>query len=36
PSDFSLLNRRGAEEEPEDDVLMSVSEGIAGGVRYGG
>lgn len=36
PSDFSLLNRCGTEEESEDDVLMSVSEGIAGGVRYGG
>ena len=36
PSDFSLLNRREADEEPEDDVLMQKAAGLAGGVRFGG
>ncbi|ENT3909820.1 phage tail assembly protein T, partial [Escherichia coli] len=31
----SLLNRRGADEEPEDDVLMQKAAGLAGGVRFG-
>ncbi len=35
PSDFSLLNRREADEEPEDDVLMQKATGLAGGVRFG-
>ncbi|EMX7451192.1 phage tail assembly protein T [Escherichia coli] len=35
PSDFILLNRRGAEEEPEDDVLMQKPAELTGGVRYG-
>ncbi|EDT8873016.1 phage tail assembly protein T [Salmonella enterica subsp. enterica] len=35
PLDFSLLNRRDAEEEPEDDVLMQKAAGLAGGVRFG-
>uniref|UniRef100_UPI001F369952 phage tail assembly protein T n=1 Tax=Escherichia albertii TaxID=208962 RepID=UPI001F369952 len=35
PLDFSLLNRRGADEEPEDDVLMQKAAGLAGGVRFG-
>ncbi|HBA9574013.1 TPA: phage tail assembly protein T, partial [Escherichia coli] len=35
PSDFSLLNRREADEEPEDDVLMQKAAGLAGGVRFG-
>ncbi len=34
PLDFSLLNRREADEEPEDDVLMQKA-GLAGGVRFG-
>ncbi|HFQ0167172.1 phage tail assembly protein T, partial [Escherichia coli] len=34
PLDFSLLNRREADEEPEDDVLMQKSAGLAGGVRF--
>ncbi|HAZ7232632.1 TPA: phage minor tail protein G [Escherichia coli] len=33
--DFSLLNRREADEEPEDDVLMQKAAGLAGGVRFG-
>ncbi|MEY8921357.1 phage tail assembly protein T [Escherichia coli] len=33
PLDFSLLNRREADEEPEDDVLMQKAAGLAGGVR---
>ena len=36
PLDFSLLNRREADEEPEDDVLMQKAAGLAGGVRFGG
>ncbi len=35
PLDFSLLNRREADEEPEDDVLMQKAAGLAGGVRFG-
>lgn len=39
PSDFSLLNERCEEEVKEEDVsgemMMAISEGIAGGVRYG-
>ena len=31
PLDFSLLNRREADEEPEDDVLMQKAAGLAGG-----
>ncbi|EEV7830644.1 TPA: phage tail assembly protein T [Escherichia coli] len=34
PLDFSLLNRREADEEPEDDVLMQKAAGLAGGVRF--
>ena len=30
-----LLNRREADEEPEDDVLMQKAAGLAGGVRFG-
>lgn len=33
--DFSLLNRREADEELEDDVLMQKAAGLAGGVRFG-
>ena len=32
---FQLLNRREADEEPEDDVLMQKAAGFAGGVRFG-
>ncbi|WP_430874449.1 phage tail assembly protein T [Escherichia coli] len=32
PLDFSLLNRREADEEPEDDVLMQKAAGLAGGI----
>ncbi|PRT57382.1 phage tail assembly protein T [Escherichia coli] len=35
PLDFSLLNRREADEEPEDDVLMQKAAGLGGGVRFG-
>ncbi|HBA7234781.1 TPA: phage tail assembly protein T, partial [Escherichia coli] len=31
PLDFSLLNRREADEEPEDDVLMQKAAGLGGG-----
>ncbi|STP45998.1 minor tail protein T [Escherichia coli] len=34
PLDFSLLNRREDDEEPEDDVLMQKAAGLAGGVRF--
>lgn len=35
PDEFSLLNPPG-EQEQTDDEMMSVGEGIFGGVRYGG
>ncbi len=34
PLDFSLLNRREDDEEPEDDVLMQKAAGLTGGVRF--
>lgn len=33
PEDFSVLSRQPAE-EMDDETIMSVGEGIAGGVRY--
>lgn len=37
PRDFSLINQTEyeTETEPDDEKLMLIAEGIAGGVRYG-
>lgn len=38
PAHFSLLSPSGvvvSDDEPDDDSLMAVAEGITGGIRYG-
>ncbi|MGU9869902.1 phage tail assembly protein T [Kluyvera ascorbata] len=38
PASFSLLSPSGtaiSDDEPDDETLMTVAEGITGGIRYG-